>query len=638
MHWNNISLSKKILFGIGSVLFILSVISLWSIQSISELVDDGTQVVSGNRLRSEILQREIDHLNWANQVGSFLNSEDPQVQLTVQLDHTKCGFGKWFYGDERRAAEQQIPALKPVFEAIDAPHQKLHASAGRIKQIYKPADSKLPMFLTRREVDHLLWAEKVQQAIFTQKQDIAVQLDPTKCGLGVFLHGADGDAMAQHDSVLAAMLSEITAPHNRLHAGGAAVKQALEAKQFDRARTLYTESIQPALDEVRGILARMQTRAQENLAAGVEAKQIFTTETQPQLTTVQSKLRELVKITSANMISENVMLENAVSARSVIIAVSLTGAVVGLLLAFIIARSITRPIVESIDLAKTIASGDLTKRLHVTRTDEAGQLGKSLTDMSHQLCSVVVEVRDTADVVNTGSAELSNSATLLSQSTSEQAAAVAEIASTMSQIANHIQQSSDNAQQTEQISLKTARDAVAGGQAVTEAVTAMNEIADKISIIEEIARQTNLLALNAAIEAARAGEHGKGFAVVAAEVRKLAERSQIAAGQIGQISTQSVDTAARAGAIITHLVPDIQKIAGLIQEITSSGRNQAHDIDQVNASFQGLERSIQQNAGTSEELAATSEELSAQSEVLRSLVAFFVTDCLPARQQRGKNA
>ncbi len=160
-----------------------------------------------------------------------------------------------------------------------------------------------------------------------------------------------------------------------------------------------------------------------------------------------------------------------------------------------------------------------------------------------------------------------------------------------------IKQNSDNARQTEKIALKSAADAAESGKAVSEAVVAMKDIASKISIIEEIARQTNLLALNAAIEAARAGEHGKGFAVVAAEVRKLAERSQKAAGEISQLSGSSVEVAERAGSMLAKLVPDIQKTAELVQEISAASKEQSGGADQINSSLQQLNQVVQQNAG-----------------------------------------
>jgi methyl-accepting chemotaxis protein len=153
----------------------------------------------------------------------------------------------------------------------------------------------------------------------------------------------------------------------------------------------------------------------------------------------------------------------------------------------------------------------------------------------------------------------------------------------------------------------------------------MKEIASKISIIEEIARQTNLLALNAAIEAARAGEHGKGFAVVAAEVRKLAERSQKAAGEINQLSGTTVKVSEKAGEMLDKLVPDIQRTAELVQEITAASREQDTGAEQINKALQQLEKVIQQNASASEEMASTTEELTGQSDQLVSALGFFRT-------------
>ena len=193
----------------------------------------------------------------------------------------------------------------------------------------------------------------------------------------------------------------------------------------------------------------------------------------------------------------------------------------------------------------------------------------------------------------------------------------------MEEMVSNIKQNADNAQQTEKIAVKSAEDAREGGRSVAEAVNAMKEIASKISIIEEIARQTNMLALNAAIEAARAGEHGKGFAVVAAEVRKLAERSQKAAGEINQLSASSVKVAEKAGEMLEKLVPDIQKTAELVKEISAASNEQNTGAEQINTALQQLEKVIQQNASAAEEMASTSEELSGQAEQLIGTIDFF---------------
>ena len=193
----------------------------------------------------------------------------------------------------------------------------------------------------------------------------------------------------------------------------------------------------------------------------------------------------------------------------------------------------------------------------------------------------------------------------------------------MEQMASNIKQNADNAQQTDKIANKSADDAQESGRSVLEAVTAMKEIASKISIIEEIARQTNLLALNAAIEAARAGEHGKGFAVFAAEVRKLAERSQKAAGEINQLSVRTLNVSEKSGQMLEKLVPDIQRTAELVEEISAASKEQDAGGDHINKALQQLEKVIQQNASASEEMAATTEEMASQSEQLVNALAYF---------------
>ncbi|MCK9293961.1 MAG: methyl-accepting chemotaxis protein [Desulfobulbaceae bacterium] len=279
--------------------------------------------------------------------------------------------------------------------------------------------------------------------------------------------------------------------------------------------------------------------------------------------------------------------------------------------------------------AKQVAQGNLMVELKKRSNED--ELMESLQAMVEKLKEVVQEVQAAADNVAAGSQELSSSAQEMSQGATEQAAAAEEASSSMEQMSSNIRQSADNALQTEKIAIKSASDAQEGGKAVNQTVGAMKEIAGKISIIEEIARQTNLLALNAAIEAARAGEHGKGFAVVASEVRKLAERSQKAAAEISELSSASVEVAEKAGDKLARMLPDIQKTAELVQEISAASREQDSGAEQINKAIQQLDQVIQQNAGASEEMSSTAEELSAQAEQLQGTIAFFKIDSQGAR-------
>ena len=315
------------------------------------------------------------------------------------------------------------------------------------------------------------------------------------------------------------------------------------------------------------------------------------------------------------------------------------------LVTIVIGMGIARPLKRAVGSLNDIASGNLSGLVEVNATDEVGQLLTAMNNMVRKLREIVQNVNTAAEVVANGSLHLSAATQQMSQGASEQAASAEEVSASMEQMTSNISQNTDNAMRTEKIAVKSAADAKEGGKAVTETVAAMKEIATKISIIEEIARQTNLLALNAAIEAARAGEHGKGFAVVASEVRKLAERSQTAAGEIGTLSARSVQIAEKAGEMLNKMVPDIQKTAELIQEISAASKEQNIGTDQINKAIQQLDKVTQQNAGASEEMASTSEGLSGQAEQLQASIAYFrvngrgtVERVVPATTKPGSKA
>ena len=274
------------------------------------------------------------------------------------------------------------------------------------------------------------------------------------------------------------------------------------------------------------------------------------------------------------------------------------------------------------EIAKNIADGNLLQELSVASGDNKS-LTASMHLMQQKLTEVVRQIQGNANEISSAASQVNDTASSLSSGASEQAASVEETSASVEQMGASISQNSENAQSTDSIAGQSATAASEGGDAVSGTVEAMMQIAEKISIIEDIAYQTNMLALNAAIEAARAGDHGKGFAVVAAEVRKLAERSQVAASEISGLSGDSVKVAETAGNLLEKMVPDIARTAELVQEISAACEEQSAGVGQISTAMQQLDKVTQQNAAGSEQLAATAEEMQAQSENLQTVVGFF---------------
>jgi PAS domain S-box len=270
-----------------------------------------------------------------------------------------------------------------------------------------------------------------------------------------------------------------------------------------------------------------------------------------------------------------------------------------------------------------IANGDLTEILPDLPQNELGRVMLASRMIQSRLVAIFGRFSEACLDLADSSRQLTKTASTMSQGVSSQAASVEETSASMEEMTASVSQNSENAKSTDRISAKATKDALSGAEAVEKTVAAMKNIASRISIIDDIAYQTNLLALNAAIEAARAGDHGKGFAVVSAEVRKLAERSQLAAKEIGEIAGESVAQAEQAGVLFNALVPDIQQTSELVQHIALASNEQSIGINQINAAMSQLSQITQHSAGASESLATTAKEMDQQASYLTDMLSCF---------------
>ncbi len=347
----------------------------------------------------------------------------------------------------------------------------------------------------------------------------------------------------------------------------------------------------------------------------------------PQFRTVLASMTRLIELQErvAREEYESAVAQTAATMRTNAMLLG-GGLLAGIVLSVWVIRSLLRQLGGEPDYAahivQEVAQGNLAVQIDLKKGDQ-GSLLATMKQMVEKLSAVASEVSNGALALAAASEEVSATAQSLSQAASEQAASVEQTSASIEEMSASIGQNTDNARITDTTASRAAGEAGESGDAVRSTVAAMRDIAKRVMIIDDIAYQTNLLALNAAIEAARAGEHGRGFAVVAAEVRKLAERSQVAAQEIGDLAGASVQLAERAGGLLDAMVPAIQQTSRLVQEIAAASSEQASGVSQINVAVGQLSQTTQQNAAGAEELASTAEEMSSQAEELQHLIRFF---------------
>ncbi len=216
MSWKNLTIGKRIGIGFGIVILCLIILGALSFSGVSEIVKDASEVIDGKALDGELAQKEVDHLNWIGEVNKLLTDSNVN-ELKVQTDHSKCGFGKWLYGEGRQQAQTLVPSLIPLLKEIEEPHRHLHESAVDIGKVYSAADPELPGFIAGRLNDHLEWAASIQRAILDNDKEIDIQTDHTLCAFGKWLYSDQALKTAKSDPAIGLLMEQIKDPHKKLH-------------------------------------------------------------------------------------------------------------------------------------------------------------------------------------------------------------------------------------------------------------------------------------------------------------------------------------------------------------------------------------------------------------------------------------
>ncbi len=459
--------------------------------------------------------------------------------------------------------------------------------------------------LELRNVEHLKWAAELAHFINDlETTELEIETDQHKCDFGKWYYGEGRKNDEELAPALRPIFDELEQPHKNLHASAIKIKESL------------TKNVRMYSDSTMSEIFRQQ----------YTANNIFFIETEVYLKEMGEIFGKAAQKSKEEIITDEELINRAGISKQVIIILSLVALVVSIVLAIVITRNITIPLKAGLDFALKISKGDLTSTVKCNTNDEIGQLCNALSSMAAHLRSIVTEILVGAKNIETASNEVNMSSRKISQGASEQASSTEEVSASMEEMTANISQNTLNAKETETITIGAVNDIKESNKSTELAVKSMKQIADKIQIINDIAFQTNILALNAAVEAARAGEHGKGFAVVATEVRKFAERSKIAAEEINTLTVSGVQVSEKAGQQLANLVPEIEKTAGLVANITVGSIEQDAGAEQINNAINSLNTITQHNAAASEEMASGSEELASQAEQLRQLISFFKVD------------
>ena len=618
---------------------------------------------------------ELDNLHWADRATSLFLNNDAKVD--TQPKPLQSTFTKWLETDEVKSLIASDPEFKRLIEEIKRPHYRLNEADIEIQETWKPVHPGLIEVLATQLDNHQQWSSTLGRSCIEENPKLEIPLNADECAFGEFLASSQCRTWCNELPDLKSALESCREPHRRMHASALKIKQALEAGDGAKARSVYILETEPALEsfsqlfreridaeksllmaqrhamlvfntktlpayiEMAKILKECQVRATDALRGKNQADHIFATKSRPSLAMMRDLLSEVRDEVKANVLSDKEILSSAAATRTAMLTTGAGAVVLGIVLAWIIARGIVLPLRKSVLFAETVAEGDLSQHMDIDQGDEIGDLARAFNHMADNLRSVIRDLADNATTLAGASTQLSFTARELTdgaekttQESSSVASAAEEMAANMSNMATStgritanaktvaeaveemtasISEIANNAEQASSVAASAAGLASSGNQSISQLGAAADEIGKVIETIQDIAEQTNLLALNATIEAARAGDAGKGFAVVATEVKELAKQTADATEDIRQ-RIEGIQSSTE------HAIQSIGQVSEVIQQVNSVSSTIAQAVEEQKLTTLDIAKNL---SLTSDAVAAVSagvtDSANASQEITRTI-------------------